>query len=493
MNLWDKSIRQLVALPIALFFFSCEDEASLLGYKNPNPKFEATYVEIPIESSVLLLDSQRTSNYLFPQNGETHRLLVGQYNDDKLGTVVANGYTQYFTTSTTKLPAEASYDSVSLTLQLDFYNYGTRDASSLQGISVYELVDSLQYSKRRYYFNKSEIPVNPDPLGTKVFTIDPDSLDHYFGKTDTVVTVKVPLKYTFGESLFESALRWRDVTTTQDSTFKTFNKFIAQYKGLAIKSDYGDKIIGVRPNSYITLHYHTPSADSLGVQLSFSQVTGFSQITGDRSASDLAGLTQYSQDFIPSNDLRYIQSGTGVYTKLDFGKFFEFCDTVPNVIISSAELSIEDVQESSLRPPPRLMVNVLNGNTNFKERFQAGNSQDLSDIVLYNPPFASHTRSLLYETLSGTIVNEPDTSFYLEGDRSPHMDYSTSGKEYSGSYTLFLQQLAITAENKTRFRYYLLTPSGPGTPSTKTVNRAVFPKESIKLKIHYTKPTTPLN
>lgn len=492
MNLWAKSIRQPVALLVALFFFSCEDEASLLGYRNPNPKFDASYVEIPIESSILLLDSQRTSNFLF-QN-ETARLLVGQYNDDKMGTVVANGYTQYFTTSSTKLPAEASYDSVSLTLQLDFYNYGTRDASSLQGISVYELADSLQYSKRRYYFNKSEIPVNPDPLGTKIFTVDPDSLDHYDGsRTDTVVTVKVPLKYTFGESLFESALRWRDVSTTQDSTFKTFNKFIAQYKGLAIKSDYGDKILGVRTNSYITLHYHTPSADSLGVTLAFSSVTGFSQITGDRSASDLAGLTQYSQDFIPSNDLRYIQSGTGVYTKLDFGKFFEFCDTVPNVIISSGELSIDGVEESNLRPPPSLMVNILNGSTNFKERFQAGNQQDLSDVVLYNPPFASHTRSLLYETLSGTIINEPDTSFYLEGDRSPHLEYSSTNKKYSGSYTLFLQQLAIVEENKSRFQYYLLTPSGPGKPSTKTVNRAVFPKGNIKLKIHYTKPTTPLN
>jgi len=139
------------------------------------------------------------------------------------------------------------------------------------------------------------------------------------------------------------------------------------------------------------------------------------------------------------------------------------------------------------------MVNVLNGTTNYKERFQKGNSQDLSDIVLYNPPFASHTRSLLYETLSGTIINEPDSSFYLEGDRSPHMDYSSTDKKFSGSYTLFLQQLAITAENKRRFQFYLLTPSGPGLPNTKTINRAVFPKEKIKLKIHYTKPTTPLN
>ena len=41
MNLWAKRIGQLAVLPVALFFFSCEDEAGVLGYKNPNPKFEA--------------------------------------------------------------------------------------------------------------------------------------------------------------------------------------------------------------------------------------------------------------------------------------------------------------------------------------------------------------------------------------------------------------------------------------------------------------------
>jgi hypothetical protein len=29
--------------------------------------------------------------------------------------------------------------------------------------------------------------------------------------------------------------------------------------------------------------------------------------------------------------------------------------------------------------------------------------------------------------------------------------------------------------------------------NTKSVNRAIFPKGDIKLKVYYTKPTTPLN
>jgi hypothetical protein len=30
-------------------------------------------------------------------------------------------------------------------------------------------------------------------------------------------------------------------------------------------------------------------------------------------------------------------------------------------------------------------------------------------------------------------------------------------------------------------------------PNTKSVNRVIFPKDNIKLKVYYTKPTTPLN
>src|SRR5688572_25445292 len=124
MNLWAKRIGQLAILPIALFFFACEDEASLLGYKNPNTKFEVKYIEIPLESSVLLLDSQRTSNYLF--NNETNRLLVGQYVDQQFGSITSTAFTQYFTTTGAKLAAGAVFDSVSIQLAFDLYNYGSK-------------------------------------------------------------------------------------------------------------------------------------------------------------------------------------------------------------------------------------------------------------------------------------------------------------------------------------------------------------------------------
>jgi len=111
MNLWARPLGQLAMLAVALFFFSCEDESSTLGYKNPNSKFKVSYVEIPIESSVLLRDSLRTSNYSY--SGEPNRFLVGSYIDDVFGQISAAAFTQYYTTlPIVKVSSTSVYDSV---------------------------------------------------------------------------------------------------------------------------------------------------------------------------------------------------------------------------------------------------------------------------------------------------------------------------------------------------------------------------------------------
>ena len=496
MNLWAKRIGQLAVLPVALFFFSCEDEAGVLGYKNPNPKFEASYVEFPIESSVLLLDSQRTSNFVF-QN-ETNRLLLGKYVDTKLGTVSADAYTQFFTTTSAKLQAGAAFDSVSLELVLDFYHYGKLAASN-QTVSVYQLSEDLKYDERTNYFNRSEVQVNPTLLGSKTFSVDPETLDEFVeDDVDTAVVIKIKLDPSFGEAIFNHALKWRDYAAPLDSTFIKFNSFVSLFKGLAIKSDNADVIIGINTNSAIKLHYHYPDSEAkpvaAGLALGFAFSTNFSQIKTDRSATDLSGLTQYSTDYYPAGNLRYVQAGTGVYTKLDFGKFFEFCDTIPNVIITSAELSITGIESSDLAPPPNFILRLLN-NDNHLERFIPNNLQDSIDYTLYNPrtyseAFRGHTGTLSID--GGQPITEGGNAFYVLGDATPYVQYSKTKQSLSGNFALFFQQLSLVAEQKRRFQHFLLTPV-TSVPQTKTVNRIAFNKDNIKLKIYYTKPTTPVN
>ena len=92
MNLWVRTLRQLTILSVALFFFLCEDESSLLGFKNPRQKFNVRYVDIPLTTSqVMSVDSIITD--LRPYLDVNRRtqyvdgIVVGKYLDPDFGQV----------------------------------------------------------------------------------------------------------------------------------------------------------------------------------------------------------------------------------------------------------------------------------------------------------------------------------------------------------------------------------------------------------------------
>src|SRR5690606_17398657 len=95
-------------------------------------------------------------------------------------------------------------------------------------------------------------------------------------------------------------------------------------------------------SSRIVLHYHDAESDSLQLNLSFAGVVNYNKIEADRASTALAGLTQFSQPITPDNGLRYVQAGTGVLTRLDFARFYDFVDADSNVamIVNEAELHL---------------------------------------------------------------------------------------------------------------------------------------------------------
>ena len=490
MNLWVRPLGQLAMLAVALFFFSCEDETSTLGYKNPNSKFKVSYVEIPIESSVVLRDSVRTTNYSY--SGEPNRFLVGGYTDEVFGQISTAAFTQYFPAAPQfKVSSTAVYDSVSLLLQFDLYHYGSTTATP-QTISVYELDDSIRISNGKYYFNNSDI-AHRTVIGSNSFTIDPSKFDE-FAKSpddfDTVITVSVPLNFEFGHRIFNSNIKYRDEV---DSTFATYRKFVQEFKGIAIKSDVADKVVGISPGgqSRIIIHYHDATTDSLSFSVNFSGLLGFNQINSDRTGTELEPVNGYFVDALQESYKRYIQSGVGILTKLDFSKFYEFTDTVPYALINSAELTIESVESSlSYAPPSLLSLRVMNDNTNRMKKFSTKNPQDIKDLTAFNQLL----RVDVGFPNAPAVVDSDSVIFAL--DRSLSMSYSSTENRYSMCLSLFLQQLAAPLEDKTKFKTFLLHPAAESasTPAAesglKTVNRVVFPKDKIKLKIYYTKPTT---
>ena len=487
MNLWVRTLRQLAVLAVALFFFSCEDETSILGFKNPNSKFKVNYVDIPLESSVLLMDSLRTSNFNQAQ-GETNRFLVGKYSDEHFGEISAAAISQFFTTNNAKtlLKETAVFDSVSIQLRFDFYSYGNQTATP-QTISIHEVQKELMIDSLGYYFNKSNTAYNPAPLGTKTFSFSPEQFAKFVSdQKDTTITVHLPLDHAFGQRIFDSAFKYRNASTSADSAFVRIREFVKEFKGIAIVPDNADKIFGFSPSSTasrITLHYHDVDTDSLQLNLAFSGVVGYNEIDADRASSSLAGLNQYSQPFTPDNNLRYIQSGTGVLTRLDFSKFYEFVDNDSNsaMIVNEAELYVGIPEATSgYQPINTLSLRGIKGEGYLKK---------IADPKINRAQYVADSTSItLYAGqlgLSGNMF----TPMSYDGQNIFTISKTGSNQYYNGYLTLFAQQLFKKDENKERLRYFALFPESP--QPGKSVNRLIFNSQDIKLRVYYTRPTAP--
>jgi hypothetical protein len=484
MSLWVKRAGQL--LLAALFLLACEDEASLLGFRNPKSKFDVRFIEFPVRSSVIWLDSVRSSNFYFPN--EINRLLLGTYTDDKLGVVSAGFYSQYFPTTVAKIATNSTLDSAVLQLAFDLYTYGAITLEQ-QHFEVYELTKQISKGFSAYYFNKTTAPIGP-PIASGSFIVNPLQFQQYSttGK-DTTITVRIPLSAAFGQRLFDAALRYANATSSQDSLFVKFNAFVKEFKGIAIKPTAGDKIVGFNPlkfDSRIILHYQTPTIDSLtiNIPLAGSSITSFNEIKSDRGGSEV-DVNQYFTDFEPASGLRCVQSGVGLFTKLDFSDFIDFLesDTLPNIAINSAELIISNVESTeTLASPGELYLRLLDPDNRLKtfnrQKTAQARERDNKILNLYN----NSTRTLNpdYSTVNidsvFTVFSE--TGSYLS------LPYSATNNTYRGFFTLFAQELAIEETDKPRFKNFILYPRN----GAKTVNRVLFHKDNIKLRVYYTLP-----
>jgi hypothetical protein len=483
MNLWVKRIALGLTAALALFLFACLDEDNLLGFPNQNQKFKLSYIEIPIESSVLLFDSLRTSNHNADQ---TKRLLVGSYTDPVFGSVVAEAYTQIKPGNTALAkPTTAVFDSVSLVLQFDQYHYGT-SAPSYETFSVHELSERLTHRGGNDYYATTSVGYEAASLGEKSVFLSADRLDSIGANSDTTATISIPLSSSYGERLFAA---WNST----DESFTDFQQFSSIFKGLAITGEMNQKIVGfsVGTNSKVVLHYHTDT-DTTTYDFLLSTIVSSSNIAVDRTGSALSGLSTPYEEYIPSDaNRRYVQSGVPIVTKLDLSAFTEYFKNFDKVLINSAELSISAVDApGDFDPPNSLFIQILD-NQNRLKKFRL-TDQDTTDLRLYSNTSFAITNGL--QGLPTSQINK-DSIFTVMGDSQQEfaaLKYDSDDKTYKGFITLFAQELAqdeVDTESnltKTKFTDLILYPGDPH--ASKSINRVSFEKSTMKLKIYYSTP-----
>ncbi len=481
MNLWAKSLRQLVIFTAALFFFSCEDESSFIGFPNPNEKFKVSFVQLDLPSSVFTLDSVATDNVATMVSNAPYNA-VGSYNDPLLGLMKTESYLQMAPSTTTKLEANAVFDSLTIQLRLNFYNYGFNGDNQFK-FNVHEITGEaldLDTLERRYYFN-STIAYSTDPLAEVSVSVNKEQLDTL--RQDTVL-ISGRLADQFGLRLFNLALN------DPDATFSDRQLFTQEIKGLVITPTETNGIIGFNPLSLLSkvvLHYHRLNdkneTDTLQRNFVFSNAPfglnpNFTNYSTDRSATEFAPITQPYQGYAPTSGLRAIQNGSPLVTKIDLSEFYNFADedSVKNIIINDAELVIENVQSSDgLAPHNSLMLLVMNNNNDRLARISTTMNEALQEYFIRQEEGSS------YYYVGAERASSPAT-----------LSYNSDEKKYSVFIDSFVQSLFRGAFkedeslNENRIIYLAVFPASPILSGT--VNRTVFNAGDVKLRINYTQP-----
>jgi hypothetical protein len=503
MNLWVKRTWQLALIAVALFFLSCKDDVTPLGFRNPKDKFNVKYVEIPLESSVYLIDSIRTSN--FP--GELGRLLVGKYNDPAFGAITANGFMEISPYNSSLGIADADlpkvdFDSVRLDMRYDFYSYGTGGTSD-ETFNVHlltELIssDSVERAAGRFYSKKNDVDYDPDPIGTKTVSISGAEFKVEFDKGASGMDnrlLSIRLDSAFGESLLARAKAGGEDYTKQEK----FNTFL---KGLAvIPGDNNQKVIGFdhvnglradTVQSRLVVFFHLPG-DTTYRTVSFNlNYRSFTNIEADRNAGNAPDLFDipdfYTAKEPPVN--RYSQTGTGVVTRIDFGNFYAFADTVEQMLINSAELVITGYESpGSFYPINSFSVIMLDSLENIRYRNTRYGYQPITnnngDTIQIVPYIHSYDRQIINSHRSS--LNDGSGFLTAFSDGGTALSLRRDGEKFSGYMTLLAQQFYLSSGDF-RYRYFGLFPTDP--QNGKTINRLVFNKDNLRLKIYY---TTPIN
>lgn len=494
MNLWVRTLRQLTMLAVALFFFSCEDETSILGFKNPNKKFQVGYVDIALNTStVLAIDSLITDLRPLVENLQVRPvdgILVGQYQDSDFGKVSAQSFLSVYPTNTTALPATAVYDSITVEFRLNFYANGFTGTQEKR-IAIHEITgDTLTFfGGNRYYYNSPAPQYSVDPIGESVFTVKYDSLQKQAAtltRDQDTLLAEARLSDDFGTRVFE-AIKPGLATAETQRIFKS------QIKGLALIPADDQGVLGFNvintagqpSNTYghlsrIFLHYHTLTEggavdDTLSRAFGFD-ITTFTRIETDRTGTALAGIQPY-QSIDPGSSVRYVQSGSPVLTKIDLAPFYAFADTVDNVLINSAEFVIDNVTApEGLKPPALLRFLLMN---NQSEQF-------LNARVAADRDYLTQWR---YHILGAENYFTPS----VDGTEGVTIQYKEDEDRYSGFMTRFAQSLFVNKNdadgiNENRLKYITLFPVSP--PAAKSVSRTVFSADNVKLRIYYTRANT---
>lgn len=392
---------------LGLFLFiSCEENGSFGLNGDDVAPVEFSSIDIGITSSVVLLDSTRSSS--------VGALLVGEYQNATFGNLRAEGYSRLNLNRANvfQIASEAILDSVRLNLTFN-YVYDTSVMASEWGLEMFSLArpvtDTLHITTDNVLIS-SRLLASGDLRVTKL-----DSL--YI----------LPVDQDWAADIFDK-IKAEDPAVADQEAFESFFRGV----GFTAKPGISPNILGleISENSNITMYYREPSATGeidreLTHVMNFHTVPSFYGLSLDRSGTPTVNIQEFGTEYLPTSGKRFVQPGAGIVTKINISEFRNFLTDEPR-IINLAEISVGpiDILNENIPPPEALFLVITDErNTLIKDQgnFRSIQSDGNSQIGSSNPV------NLVYDaetrTYKGSVTSYIQSYFQGSFQRDEFMIY----------------------------------------------------------------------
>jgi hypothetical protein len=407
---------------------SCGTDSSEIGTDFFNEgALDISYVDsVSVKLSTVNFDSLITS--------DIDKILLGSYNDTKLGRLTTTAYFQPGVNGAIDLDEDkVLFDYAAIVLAYDAYSY--YDTTKTLKVTAYKVAEEMEAEDNGYLYNTSHFSTEAAPLGSVSFLPRPHRTD----------TVEIILDETFALDLYQKAIEGDDALSSN-------SEFLEYLNGIALVSDTTGSpgIIGFALPE-VRLYYKDKNETPVEQKYVSFPVTGnFSNlyctnITTDRSLTKLATLPEFKSKLssVYTDDEAYLQSGAGLALRVDM-PYLKDLTQFDNVFVTQAILEIYPVRKSfnDLKPLPESLL-VYKVDKRNAVIYQYGSNASLyEDIYLgLATRYVLDVTSFVKEQMAIQEFNE-NALFFMLNDPTfrngvDRFYASTKGKEYRTRLSIY--------------------------------------------------------
>lgn len=318
---------------------ACTDPSEII-LDPDNNQIGVFYTEIPLSSSMVLLDSFSTTRQGF--------LLAGGDVSPFFGRTESIAYSRLSFNPGGKAPTEeAIFDSAKFHLNIN--NVTGNSFNEPKRFKIHRLLDPIQDTT---YYNFSSLSFEETSIAEGSFLL----------KSDSVNSVAMDLEEQLARELF-------DKLKSKDQVFNDLFAFREYFPGIVITGNPDEQAtaaIAPGNGTGISLYYHyKDDTVSTAYPINTIQSRYFNQVKSDRSGTPTASIEERSVAYPPEGNLIGSKANLGLVIQLDTQPIADFLDTLDNVTFNQFLLELGPLENfPDTKPPIKNLVMYFSGDEN---------------------------------------------------------------------------------------------------------------------------------